>query len=160
MPGATSMGGGTSGGGATQYTGPEPQGEGVERWRDSVRQTIQQYGPQYGITTQQGATNWENAMMKQIKTESSGNPNADGSKNGDSNAVAGHPSMGLLQFIPSTFNAHNISGGQFMDPHAQMAAFMDYTSKTYGYGGQDTTGHGGQGDPNAGPNFVGHGHGY
>jgi len=158
MPGTSTTGGGTSGAGATQYTGPEPQGEGVERWRNDVRATIQKYGPQYGITTQQGATNWENAMMKQIKTESGGNVNA--INNSDSNAVAGHPSQGILQFIPSTFQSHNISGGNFTDPHAQMAAFMDYTSKTYGFGGQNTTGHGGQGNPNDGPNYVGFGHGY
>lgn len=158
MPGAT-----PTTPGATPATGPAtstatPPGSGAERWRATAQAVVQKYGPQMGINTPQGVQNWTNAMVKQIGSESSGDPGA--VNNSDSNAIAGHPSQGLLQFIPSTFQSHNISGGSFMDPQSQMAAFMDYVYKTYGTGGSNSTGGGGQGDPNGVPNYVGFGHGY
>ena len=42
-------------------------------------------------------------LLRQIQTESGGREVI--TNNWDSNAAAGHPSQGLLQFIPSTFNA-------------------------------------------------------
>lgn len=115
----------------------------VERWRPLVRQQLATYGPQLGITN---LSAWENKMMTQIRTESGGNPGA--INNWDSNAAAGHPSQGLLQFIPSTFAANNISGGNFTDPAAQIAAFLPYVKNRYGV------------DRNGSPLFVGQGHGY
>ena len=43
-----------------------------------------------------------------IHHESSGNPNAQ--NNWDSNAAAGHPSIGLMQTIQPTFDAHKLPG--------------------------------------------------
>lgn len=46
---------------------------------------------------------WQIAkLLRQIQTESGGREVA--TNNWDSNAAAGHPSQGLLQFVPSTFN--------------------------------------------------------
>jgi SLT domain-containing protein len=108
-----------------------------------VKQALAQYGPQYGITNMSA---WEQKMMTQIRTESAGNPSV--FNNYDSNAQAGHPSRGLLQFIPSTFAQHNITGGDIMDPYAQIAAFIPYVSQRYGM------------DKNGAPLQVGRGVGY
>jgi len=129
------------GGGGNGYIGNT--GDPVERWRPMVKQALAQYGPQYGITNMSA---WEQKMMTQIRTESAGNPSV--FNNYDSNAQAGHPSRGLLQFIPSTFAQHNITGGDIMDPYAQIAAFIPYVSKRYGM------------DKNGAPLQVGRGVGY
>jgi len=129
------------GGGGNGYIGNT--GDPVERWRPMVRKALAQYGPQYGITNMSA---WEQKMMTQIRTESAGNPSV--FNNYDSNAQAGHPSRGLLQFIPSTFAQHNITGGDIMDPYAQIAAFIPYVSQRYGM------------DRNGSPLQVGRGVGY
>lgn len=116
---------------------------GAESWRSAVRAALQSYGPQYGVKNMAA---WEEAMIRQIATESGGNPTA--INNWDSNAKAGHPSQGLLQFIPSTFAAHNITGGSFTDPMAQIAAFIPYVMQRYGV------------DANGAPLQVGRGVGY
>jgi tape measure domain-containing protein len=129
------------GGGGNGYIGNT--NDPVERWRPMVKQALAQYGPQYGITNMSA---WEQKMMTQIRTESAGNPSV--FNNYDSNAQAGHPSRGLLQFIPSTFAQHNITGGDIMDPYAQIAAFIPYVSQRYGM------------DKNGSPFQVGRGVGY
>ena len=132
------------GGGGNGYTGANRgNSDPVERWRPMVKQALTQYGPQYGITNMSA---WEQKMMTQIRTESAGNPSV--FNNYDSNAQAGHPSRGLLQFIPSTFAQHNITGGDIMDPYAQIAAFIPYVSQRYGM------------DKNGAPLQVGRGVGY
>ncbi|MFK5705995.1 tape measure protein [Ligilactobacillus sp. LYQ139] len=55
-------------------------------------------------------------LLRQIQTESGGNPHIR-QQITDINSIEGHPAQGLLQFIPSTFNAwampghHNIMSG-------------------------------------------------
>lgn len=57
-----------------------------------------------------------NRLLRQIQTESGGNPHIR-QQITDINSIEGHPAEGLLQFIPSTFNAwampghHNIMSG-------------------------------------------------
>ncbi|MGR6677397.1 MULTISPECIES: transglycosylase SLT domain-containing protein [Bacillus amyloliquefaciens group] len=63
--------------------------------------------------------------------ESGGNPNS--INLWDSNAKAGHPSQGLMQFIPSTFNAHKEPGyGNIKNPVHQVLAAINYTNSRYG----------------------------
>ncbi|MCY9197363.1 transglycosylase SLT domain-containing protein [Bacillus atrophaeus] len=63
--------------------------------------------------------------------ESGGNPNV--VNNWDSNAKAGHPSQGLMQFIPSTFNAHKEPGhGNVKNPVDQILAAINYLNSRYG----------------------------
>jgi hypothetical protein len=130
--------GGSSGGGA---------GGGAERWRPMVRQVLTQIGPKYGIT---GANEklWEDALVKQIQSESGGNPGS--VNNHDSNGKGGTQSVGgLLNFLPSTFNAHNITGGSFMDPTAQIAAAIPYVIEKWGFNAGT-----------GGPNRIGQGIGF
>lgn len=102
-------------------------GGGAESYRPLVRQALATYGSRYGITNTQA---WEDAIVRQIGTESGGNPNA--INRTDINAQLGHPSQGLLQFIPSTFAANNVTGGSYLDPYAQIAAVLPYVTRKYG----------------------------
>lgn len=66
-----------------------------------------------------------------IDKESSGNPAA--VNKSDSNWVAGRPSFGLMQTIPTTFDAHALPGyTDKADPVAQIIAGARYAQKRYG----------------------------
>jgi hypothetical protein len=96
--------------------------------------------------------NW----LTQIQTESGGNLGA--VNRTDSNWLAGHPSVGLLQLIPSTFAAFagpyrntpplvNYGGGTVSEnPMAQIYAAIRYAATRY--------------DGAAMASVIGHGHGY
>ena len=128
------------GGGGNSFTGANSP----EAWRPAVRNAIAQYGGQLGITNSKA---WEDALVRQIATESGGNPRADNPN--DSNGQGGKQHVtGLLQFLPSTFASHNISGGGYTDPNAQIAAALDYVTKRYGM------------DKNGAPFQIGRGVGY
>ncbi|MEK3800995.1 phage tail tape measure protein [Bacillus sp. FSL K6-1234] len=63
--------------------------------------------------------------------ESGGNPNV--VNRWDSNWKAGHPSQGLMQFIPSTFEAHKEKGyGNIKNPVHQILASINYLNSRYG----------------------------
>ncbi|MFN3005144.1 hypothetical protein [Mycolicibacterium wolinskyi] len=106
------------------------EGSGAERWRPTVRQVLATYGPAYGITTA-NAQSWEDALVRQIATESGGNPNSVNPN--DSNGRGGRQRVaGILNFLEATFNSHNITGGSYMDPAAQIAAALPYVSQKWG----------------------------
>ncbi|MCY8163118.1 transglycosylase SLT domain-containing protein [Bacillus inaquosorum] len=91
----------------------------VKKWVAQAL-SIKGLGPEYA-----GAL--ETIAMK----ESGGNPNV--VNNWDSNAKAGHPSQGLMQFIPSTFNAHKETGhGNIKNPVDQILAAINYLNSRYG----------------------------
>lgn len=75
---------------------------------------------------------WAGPLSVLIGRESGGNPNA--INNWDSNAAAGHPSQGLMQTIPSTFQAYHQAGTSFniLDPIANIAAGINYIKARYG----------------------------
>lgn len=107
----------------------------VEQWRPMVIAALKKQGFA-------GTKAEQDAMLGQIMDESGGNPNA--INNWDSNAQAGHPSQGLLQTIPSTFESFrdpNIPGG-ITDPWANMNAALRYYRANYG---PDLTTHWGRG---------------
>ncbi|PRS65065.1 phage tail tape measure protein [Bacillus pumilus] len=71
------------------------------------------------------------ALQTIAMKESGGKPNV--VNNWDSNAKAGHPSQGLMQFIPSTFAAHKEPGyGNIKNPVHQIVAAINYLNKRYG----------------------------
>jgi LysM repeat protein len=72
-----------------------------------------------------------NAIYQTVMHESAGNPSA---TNGwDSNAAAGHPSIGLMQTIAPTFNAYALPGyGNIYNPVANIIAGVRYAAATYG----------------------------
>lgn len=108
-----------------------PSGSGAERWRPAVREALQKYGPQFGITNFKA---WEDAMVRQINTESGGNPGADNPNDTNGRGGTQHVS-GIGQFLRSTFDANNITGGDYLDPYAQIAAMIPYVARKYGMDG-------------------------
>ena len=72
-----------------------------------------------------------NAIYQTVMHESAGNPSA---TNGwDSNAAAGHPSIGLMQTIAPTFNAYALAGhGNIYNPVDNIIAGVRYAAATYG----------------------------
>ena len=110
-----------------------PGGSGVERWRPLALQALTAVGNYLG----KPLTGFIDNMLLQIRTESSGNPNAINLQ--DSNARRGTPSKGLLQTIDPTF-VSNLSGTPFanlisrgpFDPWANMIASILYGNRRYG----------------------------
>lgn len=121
-----------------------PKGTGAERWRPIVTRALQEVGPRYGITN---VPAWSDAMIGQIQFESGGNAQA---YNGnDTDGKGGRQKVyGLGQFLTSTFNAHNITGGSIKSGEAQIYAMIDYVATKYGQSGAGV------------PNFINQGHGY
>lgn len=121
-------------------------GSGAEQWRPTVRQVLAAYGPAYGITGS-NFQSWEDALVRQIATESGGDPNSVNAN--DSNGRGGTQRVaGILNFLQSTFEAHNITGGDYMDPGSQIAAALPYVAKRWGV------------DENGAPLQIGRGQGF
>ncbi|BBP87490.1 hypothetical protein BsIDN1_11080 [Bacillus safensis] len=71
------------------------------------------------------------ALQTIAMKESGGNPNV--VNRWDSNWKAGHPSQGLMQFIPSTFAAYKEPGyGNIKNPVHQIIAAINYLNRRYG----------------------------
>ncbi|MGW5426888.1 transglycosylase SLT domain-containing protein [Streptomyces sp. NPDC004059] len=76
---------------------------------------------------------WEAGLNTLITRESGWNPNA--INRWDSNAKAGHPSQGLAQTIPGTFNHYvpkSLKSRGILDPVANVAAAIRYIVSRYG----------------------------
>ena len=74
---------------------------------------------------------YRNAVATVARHESGMNPNA--VNNWDSNAMAGTPSKGLLQFIEPTFRAYAWPGrNNWLNPVDQILAFFRYVPARYG----------------------------
>jgi hypothetical protein len=129
--------------GAGSPSGYDPAG-GAEQWRPTVRRILQTHAAKYGITNLQA---WEDALVRQIQSESNGNPSADNPTDTNGKGGTQHVS-GLLQFLPETFAANNITGGDYLDPEAQIAAAISYVANKYGM------------DASGAPNQIGRGVGY
>ncbi|WP_086559398.1 peptidoglycan DD-metalloendopeptidase family protein [Streptomyces africanus] len=110
-------------------TGGEPGGKGVSRWAGTVRQALGQLNQSMSLV---------NTTLRRMNQESGGNPRA--VNLWDSNAKAGHPSVGLMQVIRGTFAAYAgkyRKTGPFMygvsvDPLANIYSSMRYALATYG----------------------------
>lgn len=101
-----------------------PGGSGVERWRPFVERALEANGI--------AATSYRVAkILATIRRESNGDPTVQ--NNWDSNALAGHPSIGLMQTIGPTFNAYkhpehnNIRNG-----YDNLLAAINYIKHRYG----------------------------
>lgn len=111
----------SGGGNGSPYTGPIAGG--VQQWSGLVLQALAMIG--------QPAT-WLSTVLRRMNQESGGNPNA--INLWDSNAAAGHPSIGLMQVIGPTFDAYHVPGtsGNIYDPLANIAAGLNYAMHRYG----------------------------
>jgi SLT domain-containing protein len=117
--GGTGAGGASPGSGGAGATGSPPTGS-VASWISKAMQVA-------GVS----GSDWSSGLNLIIQHESSGNPNA---KNlTDSNAAAGHPSQGLMQLIPSTFQSNAMPGynTNILDPVSNIAAGIKYIESRY-----------------------------
>ncbi|AZF91242.1 hypothetical protein CHPC1014_0015 [Streptococcus phage CHPC1014] len=101
-----------------------PQGTGVARWRDTVVRALEANGIE--------PNNFRvSKILATIQRESNGDPNAQ--NNWDSNARAGHPSIGLMQTIGPTFNAYKHPGhNNIRNGYDNLLAAINYIKHRYG----------------------------
>ena len=118
-----------------------PTGSGVGRWRDTVIQALQRAG----LPTSE---DYVSAWLRQIKTESGGNPNILQQVR-DVNS-GGNEAMGLVQVIPGTFAAFRDKSlpNDRKHPLANLVAGMNWAKFKAKRQGRSML------------SFIGHGHGY
>lgn len=121
--GGNADGGSGDGGGGSGPSGPPPTGE-VRDWITEALRILRESG--VDISSIDPAD-----LAAIIQHESGGNPHAQ--NNWDSNAAAGHPSKGLMQTIPSTFDAYKLPGyDDIWNPVHNIIAAVRYALKRYG----------------------------
>ena len=101
-----------------------PGGSGVERWRPFVERALEANGI--------AATSYRVAkILATIRRESNGDPTVQ--NNWDSNALAGHPSIGLMQTIQPTFDAYAFAGHRnIRNGYDNLLAAINYIKHRYG----------------------------
>lgn len=111
-----------------------PGGAGVQRWRSYVKKALSALN----LST---SGSMVDRILRQINTESSGNPKAMGGTDGLSDGHA----EGLMQVKPGTFAANKLSGhGNIWNGYDNILAGLNYAKHRYG----------------SGLSFLGNGHGY
>lgn len=101
-----------------------PQGGSVERWRSYVERALKANGIEPTAFR-------VSKILATIKRESNGDPNAQ--NNWDSNALAGHPSIGLMQTIGPTFEAYKHAGhNNIRNGYDNLLAAINYIKHCYG----------------------------
>lgn len=112
--------------------GSNPPGEGVERWRSVIKHAARMLHTDL--------KDWQiNNMLKQIQTESGGNPNIVQTV-WDINMANGNPAQGLLQFIPQTFKAWAVPG--HTNIHSGLDQILAAIRRLNAMGTWDYIGHG------------------
>lgn len=110
----------------------DPSGTGVERWKPMALRALKMLGLSSGLVGK---------VLRQIQTESGGNPKAMGGTDGLSDGHA----EGLMQVKPPTFNAYKLPGhGNIWNGFDNLLAGLNYAKHRYG---SDLS-------------FLGQGHGY
>ncbi|MDO7802335.1 peptidoglycan DD-metalloendopeptidase family protein [Pediococcus acidilactici] len=111
-----------------------PGGSGVQRWKSDVKSALSKLG----LST---SGSMVNRVLRQINTESGGNPKAMGGTDG---LADGH-AEGLMQVKPGTFRAYHLPGhNNIWNGYDNMLAGLNYAKHRYG----------------SGLSFLGNGHGY
>lgn len=112
----------------------DPGGAGVQRWKSDVKSAL----GKLGLST---SASMVSRVLRQINTESGGNPKAMGGTDG---LADGH-AEGLMQVKPGTFRAYHLSGhNNIWNGYDNMLAGLNYAKHRYG----------------SGLSFLGSGHGY
>lgn len=112
----------------------DPGGAGVQRWKSDVESAL----GKIGLST---SASMVSRVLRQINTESGGNPKAMGGTDG---LADGH-AEGLMQVKPGTFRAYHLPGhNNIWNGYDNMLAGLNYAKHRYG----------------SGLSFLGNGHGY
>ncbi|MGI1726557.1 tape measure protein [Pediococcus acidilactici] len=112
----------------------DPGGAGVQRWKSDVKRALDKLG----LST---SASMVNRVLRQINTESGGNPKAMGGTDG---LADGH-AEGLMQVKPGTFSAYHLPGhNNIWNGFDNMLAGLNYAKHRYGHA----------------LGFLGNGHGY
>lgn len=112
----------------------DPGGSGVQRWKSDVKSALSKLG----LST---SASMVSRVLRQINTESGGNPKAMGGTDG---LADGH-AEGLMQVKPGTFRAYHLPGhNNIWNGYDNMLAGLNYAKHRYG----------------SGLSFLGNGHGY
>ncbi|MEE6669653.1 peptidoglycan DD-metalloendopeptidase family protein [Pediococcus acidilactici] len=114
--------------------GSNPGGSGVHRWKSYVKSALSKLG----LST---SASMVSRVLRQINTESGGNPKAMGGTDG---LADGH-AEGLMQVKPGTFSAYHLPGhNNIWNGYDNLLAGLNYAKHRYG----------------SGLSFLGNGHGY
>lgn len=118
----------------------EPAGSGSARWRSTIVQALR-------MNNLPTTDAYVDAWLRQVQSESGGNPKAVQNGYVDVNTISGDLAKGLLQTISATFNAYSFPGHKdiFNGFHNALAA-INYAKNRYGSRGM--------------LGVIGHGHGY
>ncbi|WP_327146977.1 hypothetical protein [Nocardia sp. NBC_01327] len=125
----------SSGGYSSQYTAPVNSSGGTGQHHTLSKAEIDDYIKQalhqLGINDPVSIANWTKGYEVLIARESGGDIGAINTT--DSNAAAGHPSQGLTQTIPGTFNKYHVAGTSSIitNPVANIASSVDYVMDVY-----------------------------
>ncbi|UPU32381.1 tape measure protein [Pediococcus acidilactici] len=112
----------------------DPGGAGVQRWKSDVKSALSKLG----LST---SASMVNRVLRQINTESKGDPKIMGGTDG---LADGH-AEGLMQVKPGTFRAYHLPGhNNIWNGYDNMLAGLNYAKHRYG----------------SGLSFLGNGHGY
>lgn len=117
--------------------GPNIGGEGVQRWASTVKKIL-------GMLNLSTSKSMVDKVLRQIQTESGGNPKAR-QPGSDPDGDGSGPALGLMQTKRATFNAYKRKGaGDIFNGPDNIYAGLNYAKHKYG----------------PGLSFLGNGHGY